>query len=280
MQRTIEKIIPARAASDGAGVKIKRSLGQTKMARLDPFLMLDQFFSDNADDYIAGFPEHPHRGFQTVTYMLEGHMLHQDSLGNRGDLRSGDVQWMNAAGGIIHSEMPQQQEGRMRGFQLWINLPSTEKMLPASYQDVPSKSMPWQSLGKGGNAKVIAGHLRIQGEAFQGPIQGLSTEAIMVDIDAKQDASLTFELPKGHNAFIYCYQGELSIEGKAAPLDAATVLSDGKNLTVKAMDDSRFLLLSGKPINESIAQYGPFVMNTQAELEQALRDYRDGTLTK
>lgn len=280
MERSIKKIINARAASDGAGVKIKRSLGQTQMARLDPFLMLDQFFSDNADDYIAGFPEHPHRGFQTVTYMLEGHMLHQDNLGNKGDLRSGDVQWMNAAGGIIHSEMPQQQEGRMRGFQLWINLPSAEKMLPASYQDVPSSSLPWQSVGDDANAKVIAGQLRIQGTALEGPIQGLSTEAIMVDIDVKQGASLSFELPKGHNAFVYCYQGELNIEGEAAPLDAVSILSDGESLTVKASADSRFLLLSGKPINEPIAQYGPFVMNTQEQLEQAMRDYRDGTLTQ
>ncbi|GLR64477.1 pirin family protein [Marinospirillum insulare] len=280
MQRKIKKIINARGTSDGAGVKIKRSLGQTQMARLDPFLMLDQFFSDDANDYIAGFPEHPHRGFQTVTYMLEGHMLHQDSLGNKGDLRSGDVQWMNAARGIIHSEMPQQEEGRMRGFQLWINLPSHEKMLPASYQDVPSSSMPWQEVSQGVQAKVIAGKLDIAGQRLTGAIQGLSTEAIMADLDVQQAAEVSFELPVGHKAFVYCYQGELSIEGQAAPLDAASILTDSGTLTVKANAASRFLLLSGKPINESVAQYGPFVMNTQEELEQAMRDYRDGTLTQ
>lgn len=280
MQRTISKVIHARAASDGAGVKIKRSLGQSQVARLDPFLMLDQFFSDDANDYIAGFPEHPHRGFQTVTYMLEGHMLHQDSLGNKGDLRSGDVQWMNAARGIIHSEMPQQEEGRMRGFQLWINLPSHEKMLPASYQDVPSTSMPWQGVSKGVQAKVIAGNLHIAGSDFAGAIQGLSTEAIMADIDMQQATKLSLELPEGHNAFVYCYQGELAIEGEVAPLDAVSILSEGSTLTVQANQASRFLLLSGKPINETIAQHGPFVMNTHAELEQAMRDYRDGTLTE
>ncbi|RUO40441.1 quercetin 2,3-dioxygenase [Aliidiomarina taiwanensis] len=280
MQRTISKVISARAASDGAGVKIKRSLGQSQVARLDPFLMLDQFFSDDANDYIAGFPEHPHRGFQTVTYMLEGHMLHQDSLGNKGDLRSGDVQWMNAARGIIHSEMPQQEEGRMRGFQLWINLPSHEKMLPASYQDVPSSSMPWQTVRQGVQVKMIAGNLQMADTEFSGAIQGLSTEAIMADVDMQQATQLSVELPEGHNAFVYCYQGELTIEGEVAPLDAVSILSEGSTLTVQANQASRFLLLSGKPINEPIAQYGPFVMNTHAELEQAMRDYRDGTLTE
>ena len=181
--RTLQQAIRAVATSDGAGVKLYRSIGQSAAARLDPFLMLDEFGTENPDDYIAGFPDHPHRGFETVTYMLDGHMLHQDHMGNRGDLRGGDVQWMTAGRGIIHSEMPQQLEGRMRGFQLWINLPASEKMKPAGYRDIPAAEVPVVALMHDGSVRVIAGTLDIDGKQTPGPMQGLSTEPVFFDVE-------------------------------------------------------------------------------------------------
>ena len=180
--RTLQQVIRSIPTSDGGGVKLRRSLGQTQALRLDPFLMLDEFSSSNADDYIAGFPDHPHRGFETVTYMLDGHMLHQDHLGNQGDLRSGGAQWMTAGRGIIHSEMPQQESGRMRGFQLWINLPAQEKMKPARYQDILPEEIPRLNLPSGGEVKIIAGTAEIDGKTTQGPIQGISTEPLFLDV--------------------------------------------------------------------------------------------------
>ncbi|MBS1219605.1 MAG: Pirin domain protein, partial [Proteobacteria bacterium] len=199
------------ATSDGAGVKLRRSIGQSQSARLDPFLMLDEFGTENPDDYIAGFPDHPHRGFETVTYMLDGHMLHQDHLGNRGDLRSGDVQWMTAGRGIIHSEMPQQLEGRMRGFQLWINLPANEKMKPAGYRDIPAASIPVVALPGGGVVKVIAGILQLDGRETAGPMQGLSTEPLYFDVALQPGESFVHRLPAGHNAFLYVYEGDVAV---------------------------------------------------------------------
>ena len=181
--RTLQSVIPSQATSDGAGVKLRRSIGQSTQARLDPFLMLDEFGTENPDDYIAGFPGHPHRGFETVTYMLDGHMLHEDHMGNRGDLKSGDVQWMTAGRGIIHSEMPQQTEGRMRGFQLWINLPAREKMKPAAYRDIPAASIPVADWPGGGRVKVIAGTLQTPSGEVPGPIQGLSTAPVYFDVE-------------------------------------------------------------------------------------------------
>src|SRR5258706_4328299 len=180
--RPLERVIPSIAASDGAGVRLRRSLGSSSNARLDPFLMLDEFYSDDPDDYLAGFPSHPHRGFETVTYLLDGHMRHEDHLGNRGDLGPGDVQWMTAARGIIHSEMPQQSEGRMRGFQLWLNLPSGEKMKPAACRDIPAREIPSVALAGGGQARVIAGTLEQGGVVTHGPVQGHSTEPLYVDV--------------------------------------------------------------------------------------------------
>jgi len=278
--RTVRRVIPGVNTSDGAGVRLRRTLGQSQLARLDPFLMLDEFSSDNADDYIAGFPSHPHRGFETVTYMLDGHMLHEDHMGNRGDLRPGDVQWMTAGRGIIHPEMPQQKEGRMRGFQLWLNLAGKDKMKPAAYRDIPASDMPWQDLGNGQRIKMIAGTLTIDGQLLRGPIEAPVTEPIYADIALAADASLEVPVPASHNAFAYVFEGSADIAGDTVGTHAAALLDDGEQLPLHAGNDgARLLLLAGKPLDEPIAQYGPFVMNTSAEIEQALRDYRDGSLT-
>ncbi|PKM22937.1 MAG: quercetin 2,3-dioxygenase [Gammaproteobacteria bacterium HGW-Gammaproteobacteria-14] len=278
--RPITRVIAGMNTSDGAGVKLRRTLGQSQLARMDPFLMLDEFSSDNADDYIAGFPSHPHRGFETVTYMLDGHMLHEDHMGNRGDLRPGDVQWMTCGRGIIHSEMPQQKEGRMRGFQLWLNLPAKDKMQPAAYRDVPAATMPWHSVDEHIRIKMIAGNLTINNTSLQGPIQAGGTEPVYADIEIAANQQAIIPLPVSHNAFIYVFEGTLSSAGKAVPQHAAALLGSGDNLQVTTGDEgARFLLIAGKPLNEPVVQYGPFVMNSAAEIEQALRDYRDGTLT-
>lgn len=281
MQRQLQQIIKGRETSDGAGVRIKRSLGQHQQARFDPFLMLDEFGSNAADDYIAGFPAHPHRGFETVTYMLEGHMLHEDHMGNKGHLRNGDVQWMTAGRGIIHSEMPQQEQGTMRGFQLWLNLPAAEKMKPAHYRDIPASMIPQADLPGGGTIKVIANNAQVAGAQISGPIQGLSTEAIYWDIHLPLNASFTHAVPTGHNTMLYVYEGDLLIADEQRQLTRgnAGLLSTGDELKVRAgTENTRFLVISGKPINEPIVQYGPFVMNTNEEIEQAIQDYRAGTL--
>jgi redox-sensitive bicupin YhaK (pirin superfamily) len=282
MQRQLQQILQGRETSDGAGVRMKRSLGQHQHARFDPFLMLDEFGSSDADDYIAGFPSHPHRGFETVTYMLEGHMLHEDHLGNKGHLRSGDVQWMTAGRGIIHSEMPQQEQGVMRGFQLWLNLPAAEKMKPAHYRDIPASDIPQVDLPNGGRIKVIANTVAINDKVISGPIQGLTTETIYWDLYLPLQAEFHHAIPSDHNTLIYVYEGEVAIgEDKRKLIQGnAGLLSKGDELKVQALsEDTRFLVISGKPINEPIVQYGPFVMNTSDEIEQAIQDYRTGTLT-
>jgi redox-sensitive bicupin YhaK (pirin superfamily) len=285
--RTLVHVIESMPTSDGAGVKLRRSLGSQRGLHLDPFLMLDEFYSDNPNDYIAGFPSHPHRGFETVTYMLDGHMRHEDHLGNRGDLGPGDVQWMTAARGIIHSEMPQQSEGRMRGFQLWLNLPSNEKMTPAKYRDIPGDQIPRVKLAHGGAVKVIAGTLNLHGTATSGPVNSggskLSTDPLYLDVQLPSAAEFSAPLASGHNAFLYTYEGSAKIgavdSAKALPPRAAGVLSDGDSVRVQAgAEGVRFLLLAAKPLHEPVVQYGPFVMNTREEIEQALADYRNGHL--
>lgn len=278
--RTLQQIIESIPASDGAGVKLRRTLGSTPYTRVDPFLMLDEFFSDDPNDYIAGFPAHPHRGFETVTYMLDGHMRHEDHLGNRGDLKPGAVQWMTAARGIIHSEMPQQTQGRMRGFQLWINLPAKEKMKPASYRDIDPAEIPVVSLDGGGRVKVIAGTLRHNGSVTTGPIHATSTDPLYLDVHLPARATFTQAVPHEHSVVIYAYEGSVHV----GPQDAlreltqqnAGVLSAGDEVQVTAKQDARFLLLAGRPLREPIVQYGPFVMNTREEIEQAVRDYQSG----
>jgi redox-sensitive bicupin YhaK (pirin superfamily) len=246
--------------------------------------MLDEFFSDDPNDYIAGFPAHPHRGFETVTYMLDGHMRHEDSFGNRGDLGPGDVQWMTAAHGIIHSEMPQQTAGRMRGFQLWINLPAREKMKPAAYRDIPAAAIPSADWPGGGRVKVIAGTLQTPAGAIPGPIQGLSTAPVYFDIKLAANGVFEHALPPAHNAFVYAYEGDVQVGAefpRALPRRSAGVLSAGNAVRIVAAGEgARFILLAALPLNEPVAQYGPFVMNTTAELEQAVRDYQTGRLTE
>jgi hypothetical protein len=280
--RPLMRIIPAMNTSDGAGVRLRRSLGSGEGTRLDPFLMLDEFSSDNPGDYIAGFPSHPHRGFETVTYLIDGHMLHEDHLGNRGDLKSGGVQWMTAGRGIIHSEMPQQLEGRMRGFQLWINLPSKEKMKPAGYRDIEPQEIPVHELSGGGRVKVIAGVLQADRIKIAGPIAGLSTEPLYLDVQLPPGASFVQPIARGLHAMAYVFEGQLTLAGSDSLLatHSAAILGDGDIGAFAAGEQgARFLLLAGRPLNEPIAQYGPFVMNTTAEIEQAIIDYQTGRLT-
>jgi quercetin 2,3-dioxygenase len=281
--RTITRIIRAMPTSDGAGVRLRRSLGQNDSARLDPLLMLDEFSSENPDDYVAGFPEHPHRGFETVTYMLDGHMLHEDHLGNRGELKSGGAQWMTAGRGIIHSEMPQQQSGRMRGFQLWINLPAAEKMKPASYRDLQPDEIAEAALPDGGRVRVLAGAVPVNGRTVAGPISGVSTEPLFVDVSLPEGGAFTAPVPTELNAFVYVFEGRAAVgdDGDARSLAAheGAVLSRAENVRVVSQDGpTRLLLIAARPIGEPVVQYGPFVMNTRAEIEQALHDYQTGRL--
>jgi quercetin 2,3-dioxygenase len=285
--RSLTQVIASIPTADGAGVKLRRSVGSQRGLQIDPFLMLDEFYSDDPKDYIAGFPAHPHRGFETVTYMLDGHMRHEDHLGNRGDLKPGDVQWMTAARGIIHSEMPQQSEGRMRGFQLWINLPAKEKMKPAHYRDIPAHQIPTLRLPSGASAKVIAGTARLDGQTAVGPVNGadehLSTDPLYLDLDLPAATDIVVPVTRGHNAFVYVYEGDARVGAPQSeqmlPHRAAGVLSDGDRVQARAGEHGvRFLLLAAKPLREPVVQYGPFVMNTREEIEQALADYRDGRL--
>ncbi|HEX9184465.1 MAG TPA: pirin family protein [Burkholderiales bacterium] len=276
--RTLQRVIPSIPASDGAGVKLRRSLGASQLARHDPFLMLDEFYSDDPDDYLAGFPSHPHRGFETVTYMLDGHMQHKDSGGNTGDLGPGDVQWMTAARGLVHSEMPQQTEGRMRGFQLWLNLPAKEKMKAPAYRDIAAKDIPVVRVS-GGQVKVIAGRY---GETL-GAVHGGTTDPHYWDVHLEPGAAFVASLPAGYGAFLYAYEGEAAVGEEAKPLPhrAAGLLSDGDAVKIQAgAQGARVLVLAGKPIREPVVQYGPFVMNTREEIGQAIADYQAGDFAR
>ena len=287
--RTLAETLPSVATSDGAGVKLRRSIGSQRGLYLDPFLMLDEFGTDNPGDYIAGFPPHPHRGFETVTYMLDGRMQHQDHLGNVGDLGPGSVQWMTAGRGVIHSEMPLQESGRMRGFQLWINLPAKEKMQPAGYRDIAATTIPVLPLQGGGQLKVIAGVAVIGDQRVAGvintPTQRTSTDPLYLDVELPAGARFEHPVTTGHNAFAYVYEGSAAIVGadgslQNLPAQAAGILGSGDRVAVTAgAQGARFILLAGRPLREPVAQYGPFVMNTREEIEQAIRDYQDGTLT-
>lgn len=285
VSRSLQRVIAGMATSDGAGVKLRRTLGQGKGSRLDPFLMLDEFSSENPGDYIAGFPPHPHRGFETVTYMLDGHMRHEDHLGNVGELMSGGVQWMTAGRGIIHSEMPQQEEGRMRGFQLWINLPAKEKMKPAGYRDIPASEIPVAPLPGGGSVKVIAGTLAQEDGSVDGPIRGLTTDPLYFDVHLPEGARFAHAVNAEYNVFLYTYEGSVQVgaadaERRLNP-QSAGILSPGDLVEVKAeAGGARFLLLAGRPLHEPVTQYGPFVMNTLEEVEQAIKDFQQGNFTQ
>lgn len=277
--RPITRVVPAQATQDGAGVRLLRAIGYQRQARFDPFLMLDAFSSDDPDDYIAGFPAHPHRGFETVTYIVDGHMRHRDHLGNEGDLKSGGVQWMTAGRGIIHEEMPQQENGLLRGFQIWLNLPAATKMQPAHYRDIPAAEIPVRELEGGGFVKLIAGNLSVDGQAIVGPGQSVTTQPIIADVCIAPGQSIELPVPATHQAMLYVFEGWLVIDGQDVESAHSVLLGEGSGLRIAAGDQGvRVLLLAGKPLNEPIAQYGPFVMNTQDEIEQALMDYRDGVL--
>lgn len=274
------QLIRGMPASDGAGVKLTRSLGARPGLRMDPFLMLDEFFSDDAADYIAGFPPHPHRGFETVTYMLDGHMLHEDHMGNRGDLHPGDVQWMTAGRGVIHSEMPQQTQGRMRGFQLWLNLPAAQKMQPAAYRDIKAAEIPVLSLPGGGEMRLIAGELTVAGQRLHGAVTAPTTEPVYLDLRLPPGAEFQQQIPASHAVALYVYEGDIRVDERQAGPQQMLVLGDGDGVVLTAgPDGARLLLLAGKPLREPVVQYGPFVMNSREEIEQAIADYNQGQLT-
>ena len=276
--RRVVKTVTGQPTSDGAGVRLTRVIGTPALDHLDPFLLLDEFKSDKADDYLAGFPDHPHRGFETVTYMLAGAMRHRDHVGNQGELVPGSVQWMTAGRGIIHSEMPQQKDGLMWGFQLWVNLPARDKMTAPRYQDIPPEKIPEVELTAGVRARVIAGETG----GVRGPVEGVVTRPLYLDVRMEAGVRVSVDVAAGHNAFAYVYEGHVALGAEAAqPLSAGqlAVLSDGDTLTAATADSSaRFLLLAARPLGEPIARYGPFVMNTREELVQAAEDYRSGRL--
>ncbi|MGZ3312849.1 MAG: pirin family protein [Caulobacteraceae bacterium] len=262
------------AASDGAGVKLTRVIGQPALPDLDPFLMLDEFGSDDPEAYIAGFPDHPHRGFETVTYMLAGRMRHRDNKGNEGLLTSGSVQWMTAGRGIVHSEMPEQEEGLMQGFQLWLNLPARDKMIAPRYQDIPPDQIPLVRPAPGVEAKVIAGALF----GARGPVEAGATEPVYADVRLEAGAALDADLPEGHNAFVYVYEGsaEVGHPSQAVARGTIAVLGAGASVRLTSQGGARVILVAGKPLREPVAKYGPFVMNTEAELRQAFADFQAG----
>ena len=273
----IQKIIKPINSSDGAGVKLKRSIG-VEPNYFDPFLMLDEFGSENSEDYIAGFPPHPHRGIETVTYMLAGDFEHKDSTGGEGKMSAGDVQWMKTGSGIIHSEMPAMKEGKLHGFQLWINMPAKLKMSKPEYIYIDADKMKIHK-DKDKQIKVIAG----KSEKAEGPVKGHNVEPIYFDVELNKGKKFDFKIPSTHNSFIYLINGEIEIgEKKHAKVKDSTLvlLSRGENLKVSAKINAKFLVISGKPINEEIARGGPFVMNTKSEILQAVQDYHSGNFVK
>ncbi len=274
--RNVSQLVRATAVSEGAGVTVHRTIGTPARRNLDPFLMLDHFGSDDPDQYIAGFPSHPHRGFITLTYMLDGHMEHQDSMGNQGDLRAGGAQWMKAASGVIHSEMPKQTEGLMRGFQLWINLPSSEKMSEPAYQELTPGAIPAVEAA-GARVRVLSGEYG----GVTGPIDDPNTHVVYLDVELEPDAVFDYELPVSHTAFVNVFEGVARIGDAELPRHHLAVLGEGDRVLVAAGESgARFILVGGRPIGEPVVQYGPFVMTSSEEIEQAMRDYRDNRLVR
>ncbi len=276
MEREVERIVTGEATSDGAGVRLFRVIGGQALPEFDPFLLLDEFLSDDPNDYIAGFPEHPHRGFETVTYMLAGRMRHGDNQGNSGLLEAGSVQWMTAGRGILHSEMPEQENGRMWGFQLWVNLPASHKMMAPRYQDIPPVDVPTCTPAPGVALRLIAGEMA----GIEGPIRNVEAEPVYVDITLDAGATYDLALPRAHHAFVYCYVGELVVgtrENGVLEARRLAVLSSGDRLRLRGgVDGARAIVVAGKPFNEPVARYGPFVMNTREEIMQAIADMRSG----
>ncbi|MEO7938156.1 MAG: pirin family protein [Burkholderiaceae bacterium] len=273
--RSVERVVAGQPTSDGAGVKLTRVLTQSLQRRLDPFLMLDAFGSDQADDYLAGFPNHPHRGFETISYMIAGRMRHRDSAGHEGLLENGGVQWMTAGSGVIHSEMPEQEDGVMEGFQLWLNLPAAEKMRQPWYRDFTAAQLPRSTTAAGIAVTVIAG----ESHGVAGAVTREGTQPIYLDVHLPHDTEFAQTLPAGHNAFVYVYRGAVTIGGQSVSAQRMAILandtaSDG--VVIEAAQDARLLLIAGRPLREPIAQHGPFVMNTQEEIFQAVRDFQSG----
>ncbi len=276
--RDVDRIVEGVATSDGAGVKLTRVLTGKLQHRLDPFLMLDAFGSDNPDEYIAGFPDHPHRGFETVTYMLSGRMRHRDNAGHEGLLENGDVQWMTAGRGIIHSEIPEQKDGVMEGFQLWLNLPAKRKMAEPWYRDIASQEIPKYETAENVTVRVIAG----ASNGVSGAVTREDTEPMYLDIHIPAGVSFSTALPATHNAFIYVYRGAVKVGDTLVESHRMGILSnttEADGVTLSATKDARLLLIAGRPLNEPIVQYGPFVMNTQEEIHQAMDDFRNGRFT-
>lgn len=278
-RKPLERIV-GRPASDGDGVKLLRVFGGAQPERFDPFLMLDEFGSQEASDYIGGFPPHPHRGFETITYMLRGKMEHRDHMGNVGLLRDGDVQWMTAGRGVIHSEMPQQTQGQMRGFQVWLNLPSASKMTPARYEDVAGEKLPVYQVS-GARITAIAGTAQVAGETLRGYFERRDTLPLYWDIHLEAGGELRLPLPEGFTGLVYTYDGVLTLGETLLKSQQLLRLSTEGDLVAanRSAEEARFLVLAGKPLREPIVQYGPFVMNTHEQIEQALSDYKNGTLT-
>lgn len=274
--RTITRRVRGIPTSDGAGVKLTRVIGQPMLDSLDPFLLLDEFGSDSATDYIAGFPDHPHRGFETVTYMLDGRMRHRDNHGNSGLLESGSVQWMTAGRGIVHSEMPEQEHGLMRGFQLWVNLAAKDKMMPPRYQDIAPGNIPTAEPAPGVKVRVVAGDMF----GVRGPVDGIAIAPVYLDIALEPGAELSVPLPEGHSAFAYVFEGDaVQVGAETLGLRELGVLSKGDAVDLALAADAkaaRVLLVAGRPLNESVARYGPFVMNTPEQIVQAMQDYQAG----
>jgi quercetin 2,3-dioxygenase len=273
--RGLERVVAGQATSDGAGVKLTRVLAQPLQRRLDPFLLMDAFGTDNPDDYIGGFPDHPHRGFETVTYMIAGRLRHRDSGGNEGLLQNGGVQWMTAGSGIIHSELPEQESGRMEGFQLWLNLPASSKMRAPWYRDLQSADIPQLVTHEGVTVRVIAGH----SHGVVGAMQREVTQPLYLDLHFDAAAGFSQTLPAGSNAFVYVYRGALRIGEQQVAQQRMAILdnaADSDGVVLHANGPARALLIAGQPLGEPIAQYGPFVMNTQQEIVQAVEDFQAG----
>lgn len=274
-ERTVTRVIRGTSTSDGAGVRLTRVIGGPALPDLDPFLLLDEFGSDSPDDYIAGFPDHPHRGFETVTYMLDGRMRHRDNQGNSGLLGPGSVQWMTAGRGIVHSEMPEQEEGLMRGFQLWVNLPASDKMTEPRYQDIGASDIPDVELENGARVRVLSGKF----DDVTGPVAGVAVQPLYLDVELPAGTSLSPVMPPDHTAFLYVFEGDLvaGATGEAVRKHELAVLGTGDEVPLVAGDDgARTILVAGRPIGEPVARYGPFVMNTREELQQAFADFSAG----
>ena len=271
--RSVVRIVAGMPTSDGAGVRLTRVIGTPALQALDPFLMLDEFGSSDPAAYIAGFPDHPHRGFETITYMLDGRMRHRDNHGNEGLLTAGSMQWMTAGRGIVHSEMPEQEQGLMRGFQLWLNLPASDKMRPAEYRDVAPADIPVVPLAGGGRVKVLAGRF----DGVEGPAPARATAPLYLDVELPAGAEVTTAVPASHAAFLYVYEGEVTVGTAAVAAPKLAELGPGDELTVRATARAaRLLVIAGRPLKEPVARYGPFVMNTPTEIHQAISDFQRG----